>query len=347
MNFSHTQLNLSHTQLNLSLNKDSKNSYFFEGDTGGAPDSLLGSGVSGITGNSIRLNSLTESGVSGLTTSGILKGKDAFGNIHSSLAISEAIGARVRKKMEDIPSEVSSYVSNTLSANRQDSEGDDRSSWHHRSNITTTSTMVSTKKVANKKSKFKPRRSSTSTLPSIGTIIPEESWDYADAQYDIEEEEEEDEEFSIYEIEHPDSDASSGSTSDDDMEEAELERKLYSIHEVASRDRSGTNSRADSREFSVEDSREISIADSSDVESGEDSGDDNTSSSNEGKSNDDRTVWEYCACLDIRCFERREDGRRGKFNPTMGAYVLTFLVLILLAVWAFIGFLLVRFLKSK
>ncbi len=348
LNLSHNQLNFSHTQLNLSLNKDSKNSYFIEGDTGGAPDSLLGSGVSGITGNSIKLNSLTESGVSGLTTSGIFQGKDASGNIYSSLAISDQIGARVRKKMEDIPSEVSSYVSNTLSANRQDSEGDDRSSWHHRSNITTTSTMVSTKKVANKKSKFKPRRSSTSTLPSIGSIIPEESWDYADAQHDIEEEEEEDdEEFSIYEIENPDSDASSGSKSDGDMEEAELERKLYSIHEVASRDRSGTNSRADSREFSVEDSREISIADSSDVESGVDSGEDNMSSSNEGKSNDGRTVWEYCACLDIRCFERRDDGRRGKFNPTMGAYVLTFLVLILLAVWAFIGFLLVRFLKSK
>ncbi len=334
------QMNLSH--------KDSKNSSSAEVNTGGTAGSLLGSGTSGFTGGTIKLNSLTESALSGLTASGALKGKDAFGNTNHTTAITDEIGARARRKMEVIPSEVSSYVSNTLSQNRQDSEGDSRSSWHHRSNITTTSTMVSTKKVANKKNKFKPRRSSTSTLPSIGSIIPEESWDYADAAYDIEEEDEdedddddEDDKDLIDEIEIIDSDGED----DDNMEEAELERKLSSILEVASRDRSGTNSRDISRELSVEDSIVNSVPDSVDIESGDESGD-KESSSDLGRSNRKRTCWEYCACLELRCFEVRDDGRRGKFKPTVGVYIVTFLVLILLTVWTGIGILLFRVLRS-
>ena len=330
-------------------------------DTGGAQDSLIGSGTSGFTGGSLVVNGLTESGMSGLTPSGIMNKKDAFGNtIEDKLStLADEIGARARRKMEDIPSEVSSYVCDTLSQNRQDSEGDSRSSWHHRSVITPTSTMVSTKKVANKKSKFKPRRSSTSTLPSIGTAIPEESWDYGNMVDD----EDEDDDDSIYEIDDLDSDESSRSDSNDYIEELEMEDKLSSIMEVASRDMSMTNSRdmsrTNSRDMSRTNSRYTSGESSRDMESGESYYDDNSDSddnSNNDKEEDDdekpssnrsHTTWQYCACLDIRCFERRDDGSRGRCNPTMGVYVVTFLVLMLISVWGGIGIVWYRVRQSE
>lgn len=314
-------------------------------DTAGAIDSIIGSGTSGFTGRTLALTGITESGVSGLTNSGIMGNKDAFGStVPDKLA--DEIGARARKKMADIPSEVSSYVEDTLSQNRsqnkQDSEGDDRSSWHHRSNITIASTMVSTKKMGNKKSKFKPRRSSTSTLPSIGSIIPEETWNYGDDDnFDEDEEEDDDDEESIYEIEVGDSDESSNSTSVDDIEEADLTGKLSSILEVASRDMSKTNSRdmsrTNSREFSVSSSRDLESGDGDNANRSNDSSDDDDTDKSSSNRNRNRSLLDRCACLDIRCFDRNRDGSRGRFNPTMGVYVLVFLLLLLLSVWVGIG----------
>lgn len=312
-------------------------------DTGAAIDSLIGSGTSGFTGKTLGLSSINESGVSGLTNSVIMGSKDAFGTtVTDKLStLAEEIGARARRKMEVIPSEVSSYVEDTLSQNRsakkEDSEGDDRSSWHHRTSVA--STMVSTKKVANKKSKFKPRRSSTSTLPSIGSYIPEETWDYGDDEYieedeeeddDEEEDEDDEDEESIYEIEI---DEERSESSVDDIEEAELTGQLSSILEVASRDMTNTNS----REFSVSSNKDLETGDGDNDDNGNHSKDSSDESDDDDKSASHRSVLERCVCLDVRCFERNRDGSRGRFRPTMGVYVLVFLFLLLLSVWVGIG----------
>ena len=120
--------------------------------------------------------------------------------------------------------------------------------------------MVRTKKVANKKSKFKPRRSSTSTLPSIGSYIPEETWDYGD------------DEESIYEIEI---DEEGSESSVDDIEEAELTGQLSSILEVASRDMTNTNS----REFSVSSNKDLETGDGVNDDNGNQSKDSSDDSS--------------------------------------------------------------------
>jgi hypothetical protein len=299
--------------------------------TTGVSDSLFGSNTSGLTGKHIQTKPLTESGVSGLTVSGLLGGKDATGEIIANKlsTLADEIGARARQKMEDIPSEVASYIGDTLSSNRQDSESDDRSSWHHRSNITTNSTMVSTKKAGNKKKKFRPRRSSTSTLPSIGSIIPEEFYNFGED--DESESDDDDDDISIYEIHH----VSSESSYETDIDEDEIERKLASIPEVASPDASAGGTAI----------REISKGDTTrGIESGErsrgssDRRKDNTNGNDNVNDNgSSSTMKDYCDCLDIRCFDKGEDGTGGRFNPTCGAYVVMFLVVFMIAVWAGIG----------
>jgi len=122
-------------------------------------------------------------------------------------SLRDEIGARARKKMEEIPSEVSSFVNEVMSQRDQGSDNDSqKSSWHHRSTgISVTSNMVSTKKAENKK-RFKARRSSTSTLPSIGSIIPEEL--YAQYDYFLREDDDDDDksDFSYFEIHDPSTD---------------------------------------------------------------------------------------------------------------------------------------------
>jgi len=295
----------------------------------GVSGSLIGSNTSGLTGRIIPVRGLSESGVSGLTSSG--QRKDAAGSLVTAklAGLTDEIRAGARRKMEDIPSEVSSYIEDTLSNKRQDSEADDqaddRSSWHHRSNITITSTMVSTKKIGNK-AKRGPRRSSTSTLPSIGSIIPEEMW----VNYD-DDEEESDEDDEIFEV-PSDSDES-------EDEEIALEKggQLSSILEVASRDMSRG---AASRDMTSA-SRDISRV-TSNVESAKSSSN-LRSRSLESSSRIENPTKPYCDCLDIRCFERKEDGTRGKFNPTLGAYVVMFLTVFMVALWTGIGIVWYRF----
>lgn len=300
------------------------------GYTGNYNNGLLGSNTSGYTGEHIHTN-LINSGVSGLTMSGIMGGKDAMGTIIANKlsTLADEIGERARQKMEDIPSEVASSVRDTLSSNRQDSESDDHSSWHHRSNITTNSTMVSTKKAGNRKKKFNPRRSSTSTLPSIGSIIPEELYNYGEED---DESESDDEDLSIYEIHH----VSSESSDETDIDEDEIERRLASIPEVGSRDVSGAGTA--SREFSKADvSRDVEIGERNRGSSGRRKDNSSNDSDSENDNRSSSTMKNYCDCLDIRVFDKGEDGTGRIFNPTCGAYVVMILVVFMIAVWTGIG----------
>ena len=193
--------------------------------------------------------------------------------------------------------------------------------------------MVSTKKAGNRKKKFKPRRSSTSTLPSIGSIIPEELYNFGEDD-DDDESDSDDEDLSIYEIHH----VSSESSDDTDIDEDDIERRLASIPEGVSRDVSGAGTA--SREFSKADM-------SGDVESGArtrgSSGrrKDDSSSDSDSENDDDNhsssTMKNYCDCLDIRIFDKGEDGTGRIFNPTCGAYVVMILVVFMIAVWTGIG----------
>jgi len=254
----------------------------------------------------------------------------------------------VQEQMDrDIASEVSSYVSDTILQKRKDNEIDSRatgshkSSWHHRSNITVNSKMASTRKVANKRrGRAKPRRSSTSTLPSIGSIIPEEL--YSEFDYEIDDDDDDEEEDDGYhEIHHVHESDSDESSFEREIEFGLNDKKLSSILEVASRDVSRAN-----RSKGMDMSRDASRGNRS-VDFGNSSSEGDGQSRSFAKSRSSSVsepnraaIKEYWDCFDIRCFEKREEDdvtSRRKFNPSCGCYLLVFLLLFLVAVCGGIG----------
>jgi len=258
--------------------------------------------------------------------SGGSEGFDAGKMIAQQLStLADEIEERARKKMEDIPSEVSSYVSSAMSQIRHDVESDSvsrtPSSWHHRSHhaFPATSTMVSTRKAANR-ARARPRRSSTSTLPSIGSIIPEEMYE----EYD---DDDDDDDFSYYEVHHiGDSDDSSYET---DVSDGDYEEKLAS---ATSR---GDNTHQDVLERDIEGGNPEDQRDKS-------------GGSSDPDPNPTTVPATCCDCVVIRCFEEKEEdnddgvsnntgGNRRQFKPNFGAYVVLFLIVFLVAIWAGIG----------
>ena len=196
--------------------------------------------------------------------------------------------------------------------------------------------MVSTEKMANRGRgrKFNPRRSSTSTLPSIGSIIPEELYDKFnfddhdddDDDYDYDDDDTDDEDdIYLYDEE--------SYNSDDDIESG---NKLSSILEVASRDISRTTATG---ERDISRGAQSFESGSSDV-IGKLKDASGTGSKSRSRSRSRSSRGAYCDCLDIRCFQDVEgdDGEnRRKFKPTCGAYVIMFLVVFMISVWTGIG----------